>query len=267
MKWFKHISDSLDDPFIFELVSTFGGDGYLVFFGCLEVMAREFHPDFPETCTVSERFLTKKLQISRKTLVKILTFCEKNNRIFAAFENGSVALRCPKFLDMCDEWTRKQLRSCSGVTPKILRPDLEVEEEGDKEKELRPPIAPHGVAGVQAKTQAKTIVHGEQHTRFNEFWKSYPKKRSKGQAEKAWSKIKPDAELFAAMMQGLDRAKRCLDWLKDGGQYIPYPATWLNAKGWEDDYDRGGSPLLRLSSAGQQQALNCQDFLEAGNGK
>ena len=32
------------------------------------------------------------------------------------------------------------------------------------------------------------------------------------------------------------------DWLEDDGKYIPHPATWLNAKGWEDEY---GSATLQ----------------------
>ena len=24
-------------------------------------------------------------------------------------------------------------------------------------------------------------------------------------------------------------------WKKDNGKYIPYPSSWLNAKGWEDE--------------------------------
>jgi hypothetical protein len=72
---------------------------------------------------------------------------------------------------------------------------------------------------------------------FDEFWKEYPKKKSKGQAEKTWVKIKPDEQLFKAIMDGLKRAKTSVEWKKDGGQYIPYPSTWLNAKGWEDEYE------------------------------
>jgi hypothetical protein len=71
---------------------------------------------------------------------------------------------------------------------------------------------------------------------FDEFWERYPKKRSKGQAEKTWVKIKPDEQLFEAIMAGLERAKTSVEWQKDGGQYIPYPSSWLNAKGWEDEY-------------------------------
>jgi hypothetical protein len=71
---------------------------------------------------------------------------------------------------------------------------------------------------------------------FDEFWERYPKKRSKGRAERAWVKIKPDEQLFEAILDGLERAKTSVEWLKDDGQYIPYPSSWLNAKGWEDEY-------------------------------
>jgi hypothetical protein len=46
-------------------------------------------------------------------------------------------------------------------------------------------------------------------------------------------------------------ATRSEDWTKEGGQYIPYPATWLNAKGWEDEY----SPMPTKFS-GIKQWLN-----------
>jgi hypothetical protein len=75
---------------------------------------------------------------------------------------------------------------------------------------------------------------------FDEFWERYPKRRSKGQAEKTWVKLKPDEQLFEAIMAGLERAKTSVEWLKDDGQYIPHPSTWLNAKGWEDEYPQQG---------------------------
>lgn len=81
----------------------------------------------------------------------------------------------------------------------------------------------------------------KQEDRFDTFWEEYPRKRSKGQAEKTWIKIDPDEETFKAILEGLDNAKRSIDWQKDGGQYIPYPSTWLNAKGWEDEYEEAMS--------------------------
>lgn len=94
--------------------------------------------------------------------------------------------------------------------------------------------------------------------RFETFWTNYPKKRSKGQAEKAWAKIKPDEQLTGEILSALERAKTSADWQKDGGQFIPYPATWLNAKGWEDDY----TPTLTVVPKGWGAI---KEFLEDGD--
>ena len=71
---------------------------------------------------------------------------------------------------------------------------------------------------------------------FSSFWLAYPKKKSKGQAERAWKKLNPDEQLQDRLLQALERAKKSADWQKDAGQFIPYPASWLNAKGWEDEH-------------------------------
>lgn len=76
-------------------------------------------------------------------------------------------------------------------------------------------------------------------SRFDMFWSSYPKKKNKGTAEKTWDKNHLGNGSFDAIMKGLENAKASEDWLKDGGQYIPHPSTWLNAKGWEDEYNVG----------------------------
>jgi len=69
---------------------------------------------------------------------------------------------------------------------------------------------------------------------FAEFWNFYPKKKAKGTAEKAWNKINPDADLRKLIMAGVGRGRSSHEWLKQSGQFIPHPATWLRAKGWED---------------------------------
>lgn len=94
---------------------------------------------------------------------------------------------------------------------------------------------------------------------FDEFWERYPKKRSKGQAERAWVKLKPDEQLFEAIMTGLKRAKTSVDWAKNGGQYIPYPSTWLNAKGWEDEHDERGIGNDRHGSKSKFDELVIRD--------
>ena len=67
---------------------------------------------------------------------------------------------------------------------------------------------------------------------FAEFWGAWPKRVGKAKAVAAWKKHKPPLqEVLAAIDDWLGSEK----WTKDGGKYIPDPATWLNASGWEDE--------------------------------
>lgn len=70
---------------------------------------------------------------------------------------------------------------------------------------------------------------------FESFWKEYPRKIGKGAAEKAWKKIKPSKETVEAILTAVSVQKKSDQWQKDGGQFIPHPATWLNQKRWEDE--------------------------------
>jgi hypothetical protein len=71
---------------------------------------------------------------------------------------------------------------------------------------------------------------------FKKFWLVYPRKKNKGDAEKAFKKIHPNEELITRILASIERAKKSKEWLKEDGAFIPYPASWLNAKGWEDEY-------------------------------
>lgn len=70
---------------------------------------------------------------------------------------------------------------------------------------------------------------------FEEFWSAYPRKRSRGEAEKAWRSLSPNEQLVPAILQAIAVAKTSEQWRREGGAYIPYPATWLRAKGWLDE--------------------------------
>lgn len=83
---------------------------------------------------------------------------------------------------------------------------------------------------------------------FARFWSAYPKKTAKQSAYKAWIKLKPDKELTEKILSALERHKKSVQWLKDNGQFIPYPATWLNGKRWEDNLQCDDQPSTNASS-------------------
>lgn len=70
---------------------------------------------------------------------------------------------------------------------------------------------------------------------FDTFWSAYPKKVGKGKAREAWAKLRPGKALAAEILGAVHRQRGCADWLRDGGRYIPNPATWLNQHRWEDE--------------------------------
>lgn len=92
----------------------------------------------------------------------------------------------------------------------------------------------------------KHTAHGEhsngestvnQSKNFDAFWAAYPKRKNRGRAEKAFKKLKPDDGLMEEIIKAINQAKKSPQWVKDNGQFIPYPETWLNAKGWLDEYE------------------------------
>jgi len=84
---------------------------------------------------------------------------------------------------------------------------------------------------------------------FSRFWEEYPKRVGKGNAEKAWKACKCDV-IADKIVAAVQKCRNSFDWKKEGGQYIPHPATWLNRRGWEDELkpavNPGGTPRESL---------------------
>ena len=74
---------------------------------------------------------------------------------------------------------------------------------------------------------------------FERFWKAYPRKVAKADALKAFEKNVP-GPLLETVLNALEKQKRSENWTRDSGRYIPYPATWLNGKRWEDESEPKG---------------------------
>ena len=70
---------------------------------------------------------------------------------------------------------------------------------------------------------------------FEAFWNAYPRKVGKPAALKAFSKAAPSEDTLRDMLGAVDEQRQSLQWLKDGGQFIPHPATWLNQQRWLDE--------------------------------
>lgn len=136
------------------------------------------------------------------------------------------AVRAKRFRDR-----NKSEKSDSGVTERdeALRVTLHnagVTHLPDKQKQKQmqniPPKAPKGAEPVG----------------FADFWAIYPRKESKVNATRAWKRLNPSDETQARILKDVLSRKNSEGWLRDNGQYIPHPATYLNQKRWEDLFER-----------------------------
>jgi len=82
--------------------------------------------------------------------------------------------------------------------------------------------------GIPVKKQIETKLIRE----FEEFYATYPKHKAKKEGLKAWLKVKPPLK---ECLEALKWQKVQEDWRKEGGKYIPLPASWIRGERWLDE--------------------------------
>lgn len=80
---------------------------------------------------------------------------------------------------------------------------------------------------------------------FAAFWDAYPKKKAKADAQKAWRSARINGEL-GVVMSALEVQKRSDEWRKESGKYIPFPASWIRQRRWEDEQEEQHKAELAL---------------------
>ena len=81
---------------------------------------------------------------------------------------------------------------------------------------------------------------------FNRFWAAYPRRVARLDALKAWHQLNPSSALVDEMLATLAWQSAQPSWLRDGRQFVPYPASWIRAGRWMDEPDQ---PVGRLQLA------------------
>ena len=100
--------------------------------------------------------------------------------------------------------------------------------------------SPQGAARIQSNPESNPesesnpncSADADRAADFERFWNAYPRKAGKKKAKDAFMKINVPLD---SLLSSLEEQKKTPQWTKDGGQFIPYPATWLNQDRWEDE--------------------------------
>jgi hypothetical protein len=87
---------------------------------------------------------------------------------------------------------------------------------------------------------------------FGAFWAAYPRKTAKADALKAWQQVRPP---LPAVLATLAWQRQQPDWLRDQGAFVPFPASWLRGRRWEDEPPEVKPAFTTAATAGNAAAL------------
>ena len=180
--------------------------------GIFEYMRTGEAPEFESFTT--EAVFTLLVETFKRDRDKYYEVCERNAI------NGKKGGRPTK--------TTKTQKTQS-VFSKPKKPDNENDNENDNDNDINNISTSSSPAVTDGKPSS---TYSDD---FLEFWSAYPKKVGKGSAYKIFNKLKLTKKEKNAILTALIWQKKSEQWLKDNGQFIPHPATYLNQRRWEDE--------------------------------
>lgn len=95
--------------------------------------------------------------------------------------------------------------------------------------------------------------------RFNIFKEAYPKWSKGPVVEQLFFELHPDEQLFSRIISGLETLKKCDEWKRESGRFIPSPDNFLRDRRWEDKLPQ---PTLKIQPVhvSAQKNLSSEDI-------
>lgn len=134
-------------------------------------------------------------------------------------------------LFICEEVVGEERCGLTGKVETVVNGYTEIEVTPDIHAAL---LVHYAALGSKPKAAPKKAKAGGSLAGFDECWSIYLRRDAKAAARKAWVAQNCDQHVEAIKA---DIARRSTDeaWTKDGGKYVPYMATYLNQRRWEDE--------------------------------
>ena len=243
--YFPHDSNARNDPKILALRSKYKVEGFGRYWIFVEMLREMDGYRMPENKFVYDA-IAMQMQCTNIEAREFIEDCITEFELFYRTDDRCIASQSlNRRMKKVDD-IREQRRE--SANKRWNKPDAKAEQKQSK-----------SIAIASNKEKVDPKVLGEY---FASFWQSYPKKIGKGTAEKAFRKIienlddgvLPD-KFIQTLISSIEEHKASEGWRKEGGTYIPYPTTWLNAKGWEDVMAIEVDPLSKTSDSGRYEEI------------
>lgn len=265
LDYFPHDVDATTDPKLEPSIMRYGAEAYAFYFMHLEYCYRseDLSIDISDTEMGQEmrEVIQQKLHISTEKYDSILksflrhgAFDNEHYKVTGKLTSNGIKKRAATVLkkralalekynaDVSDAETTDEIEE------KVIVSDAETPEDTTQSK-VKKNISEQStsedklnenISEQRTLPKSKSALTKIQKKRFARFYSAYPKKLKPGDAEKAWLKINPDEELTATIIAAVERAGKSDYRFQGDKKYIPYPATWLNGKEWENEYEERG---------------------------
>lgn len=240
--YFPHFV-STDSRTKFILEQSWGNNGYAFWFKLLELLGRSEGHYYDYSTTANEKYLVALMKIDEATINEILETLADIGNIDKELWAERKVIWCQSLLDNLQDVYAK--RTVSAPTRPFAEPPAEKPEKPvPPAAEEKPPEDKPKKRGRPKKSEAdqkKGCLTTVQQALFDKFYAAYPKKVDRATAERAWAKITPapDGEMTEKIVQAVEASKKYDNRFRER-QFIPNPASWLNAKGYLNEYAQEG---------------------------
>ena len=232
--WFKHDSNAKDDPKCVLLIEQLGLEGFGIYWVLIEILREQpdYHYPLALIPSIARRYNTSTQKV--EAVIKGYGLFATDGEEF--FFSESLINRMKPL-----EEQREQARLAGKASAEKRRKQALLNDSSTTVQRLfndRSTIR-------EEKSRVDKSIYSQ---KFDEFYSQYPKKVAKQSAIKAWMKLKPDDDLFDTILSSLKKHKRSELWVKNNGQFIPNPATWINGRRWEDEIEPKGKPYDKFET-------------------
>ncbi len=225
---------------ILILRNEFGNDGYAFWFSLLELLCKSPGQFYDYNSPSAWRLLLAETHVKEDIATSILKTLAEVEAIDSELYSQKVVW-CDNLVEnlepVYDRRNTGKPEKPSLCLQKPIQEDINANNNSINDNNN-----PHSRVNNSRVNNKRNIKESVVTDSFNTFWNSYPKKTAKQAAIKAFNKINPDELLLEIILSSLDKFKQSEQWTKDSGQFIPFPATWLNGRRWEDEIktEKGG---------------------------
>jgi hypothetical protein len=234
--YFPHYCDH--GKILFVLETNFQNDGYAVFYKIQELLAKTNGHCYDCSSSEGWEYLLSKMNVGEDRVLSIIKKLVTMGTIDRElWESRRVWMQ--SFVDsVADAYSRRKvdLPSKPVMCPKIDQlSGIDVNilpAQPDKCQHLS---AKESKVKESKEKKRKETPLSQYSDEFETFWKAYPKKVKKDNAWAAWKKRNGTMPPIDIIVKAIETQKKCSQWIRDGGQYIPHPATWINGGQWMDE--------------------------------